>query len=360
MSGNSTPPSGASVIQAGVVLGKPRFTDINRSAIVRLLGQDGRSVDVSNVRGGGENAGASSGVVVFDASIDGVERGYVLRYAPMKNERRLFLDYRIPEQAGLQKKLAQARLPVPDSFWVDPDGRILGVPGFVMERIDGEVAHAAPFSSGLVAEASQADRLATIGSIHEVLGRIHSVDWQALDLQRDVCRAEGRTYLERYINWYWKTVEWVADKASLSRLDAVRQWLFSNQPSHHPDDASLIHGDPSLGNYMLQEGRVAAAIDWELSGIVSPSYDIAMQCLANSFYRQAAPESAAIIPTDAEWIASYEERSGRRLKDFNFYMKAACLPLLTVHLSMRRSIPQEMLTMHSEMTEATWAVAEAH
>ncbi len=55
------------------------------------------------------------------------------------------------------------------------------------------------------------------------------------------------------------------------------QWLRSN-----PLDQSrtaLVHGDYRLGNFIVDEGQLAAVLDWELAHIGDPMEDVAWLCL---------------------------------------------------------------------------------
>lgn len=340
---------------------KPDFTDIDPADIARFLAQQpdiAGPVEIANVRGGGANAGASSGVVVFDAILEGKVEPLVLRYAPLRNEGRIFFDYGIRQQYELQARLADAGLAVPRARWIDPDGAVLGLPGFIMEKVEGDVAHASPFSAGLIGDAAPDVRERRIASIFRALGSVHGADWQSSAVASCVRQAAGRTHFERYINWYWETVKWV-QPPHRERLERLRSWLFANQPDIHHDDLALIHGDPSLGNYMLEGDEVRAIIDWELAGIVAPAYDIAMQCMANSYYRAvSAPEVAARIPDDARWVAHYESVTGRRVEHFEFFRRAVTLPLLVVQLSMSRNFPDGLRDEFLAGMEAIWAVGE--
>lgn len=348
-------------IASSVAASKPDFREIDPSRIADLIRglEDGKpDVRVWGVHGGGANAGASSGVVVFKASIGSAEGRYVLRYAPMNREGRIFVEYCIPEQFELQRRLAAAGLSVPMARWLDPDGGVLGQPGFVMDRIDGDVAHAAPFQAGLIGDAPPDLRQARIEAIMSALSVVHRADWRALDLEPVVRGAGSGTPVERYLAWFWKTVEWSAP-AFAERLGAARQRLLADEPSEHPDDLSLVHGDPALGNYMLSGTQVTGVIDWELAGILAPAYDVAMQCLANSYYRAlSAPDVSARIPSDEDWIAMYEGLAGRRVVHFDYYRRVAAWVLLSVQASMARNFSGQALEQYLVGLEPIWAIAE--
>ena len=357
----SDQPDLKTMIDASVAATKPRFGAIEPDRLADFIrGQTGaRAVTLSNIRGSSELTGASSGIVLFSAAINGVSRDYVLRYAPTDNPLRIFFDYNIAGQFAVQHKLARAGLPVPDTHWADPEGAALGLPAFVMEAAAGEVAHASAFTGGLFAETDDAGRSAMFDRVLAAQHTIHEVDWRALGLDRDVCAGPGRTPIERYIAYFWQTAEWVKP-FQIERLAAVRDWLVRNQPDYHVEEYRLVHGDPGLGNYMFAGGKIVAIIDWELSGIVHPTYDLAMHCALSDFFRaSAAPEVAAIIPTSAAWLARYTQVTGRTPADFANFQKLVTLPSLIVSLSMNRGMPPGMRAGHLQMIEAIWQQAEA-
>jgi aminoglycoside phosphotransferase (APT) family kinase protein len=350
------------IVDASVMATKPKFTDIEPNRLAAFIARQpdvSGEVTLSSVRGGGASAGASSGIVVFDADIAGERRGYVLRYAPMNHAGRIFAEYDVAGQFETQRRLGQSGFPAPHARWLDATGEHLGLPGFIMDKVDGEVADGSPFTGGLIAEADHTERLRLIGEILRALRGVHQVDWRALGLQDCSRDGGGRTPLERYLNSFWKTAEWAPPPAR-ERLEAVRLKLFADQPTYHEDDHTLIHGDPGLGNYMFRDGKVVSVLDWELSGILHPTYDVAMQCSLHNYFRGAAPpEVARTIPSNAEWVALYEQVSGAKVRDFDFFQRAVALPSLIVNLSMHRNIPAQMKAAHLAMMEATWSVAEA-
>jgi aminoglycoside phosphotransferase (APT) family kinase protein len=311
------------------------------------------------LRGSGDKTGQSSGIVLFGANITGKTEQYVLRYAPMNNQQRIFAEYDIGGQFHLQRQLSRAGLPVPNGRWLDQTGEFLGLPGFVMDAIDGEVAHSSAFTGGLIAEATEEARGELFSQIFCSLDKVHNVEWRRHGLDAYVRAGSGRTPIERYVNWFWKTAEWIRSP-QMDRLAKVRDWLLLNQPDYHHDEYRLVHGDPGLGNYMFKDSKVVAIIDWELAGIIHPTFDLAMQCSGFNYMKQAASaEVAAKIPDDSSWIAAYELATNRRIVDFDYFRKLVTLMSLIVFLSIDRSLSPEMKAAHEKMLEPTWAIAEA-
>ncbi|MCH7788182.1 MAG: phosphotransferase, partial [Acidobacteria bacterium] len=152
----------------------------------------------------------------------------------------------------------------------------------------------------------------------------------------------------------------VGRREQRQRLEVVRRRLLVDEPHEHADELALIHGDPALGNYMISGTQVTAVIDWELAGILTPAYDIAMQCLANFYYRSlSSPEVVARIPSDVEWVALYERISGRRIVNLDYYRRVAACVLLVVQISMARNFTGAALKAYLQGLEPIWQVAES-
>lgn len=351
-----------SIIDASVSAGKPDYRKIDARRIAQLIeAQSNLPVTIlpESIRGGGEKAGASSGIVVFDAIVGEVQKGLVLRYAPMDNPLRLFGEYCIPEQYEVQKRLHAGGLPVPNAEYVDPTGQTLGLPGFIMERVDGIVADGSPFTGGLIADADAEQRKVLTDEIFAALGRIHQFDWESSGIAPFVRSGGGETHISRYLNWFWNTGVWVRPK-QIERLRTARDWLLHNQPDYAPHELRLIHGDPGLGNYMFRDNRVVAIIDWELCGIAHPTYDIVMQVGLNEFFRSSASEEVSSrIPSADSWIRRYCEVTGEKLRDVEYYQKLVAFMQIVVSLSMNRSVPEGMREAHGAMLEPIWAVLES-
>ncbi len=66
-----------------------------------------------------------------------------------------------------------------------------------------------------------------------------------------------------------------------SARPAVRlglNWLRRNAPDR-PNEQSVVHGDFRNGNILVDNGRLAAVIDWELAHIGDPMEDLAYLCM---------------------------------------------------------------------------------
>jgi aminoglycoside phosphotransferase len=98
--------------------------------------------------------------------------------------------------------------------------------------------------------------------------------------------------------------QWRADNLNRAPdpvLQLAYNWLDDNLPE---DDgpATLVHGDTGVGNFMMDDGKVTALLDWELTHYGDPMEDLA-QIWVRMLFQPFAPP--------AEIFRLYEEASGR-------------------------------------------------
>lgn len=311
-------------------------------------------VTINGVRGN-DKVGASSGIVLFTAAYRGadgpVERDYVLRHAPTTAER-LFLDYDMSRQFRVQKALQGSGVPVPDPLWLDAEGEHLGAPGFVMERTAGDAPSPAAFVKGPIAEASPADREAMLDQAARSLARVHNFDFAAAGLSDFAMDAPGDGGVERYVNWLWRTWEWI-DVAEYARLVPVYKSLVVNAPR---GKETLIHGDSSLHNYLFAGNRVTAMLDWEQSSVSRPEADLALQILGNRIF--AAP-GAIQPPSDEQWLERYARMGGRPLDPLDYYIKLSCYLVIVCVIALERNLPEEVRAAQRPFTDMLWNILES-
>ncbi|ORA07520.1 phosphotransferase family protein [Mycobacterium arosiense] len=313
-------------------------------------------VEVTVIGDVGE-VGASSGIVLFDASYESglgrVTRELVLRHAPA-TERRLFFEYDMARQFQVQRALQGSGVPVPEPVWLDPDGRWLGVPGYTMSRARGILPHTACFLRGPLVEVSPADREEMLGQVMKALVAIHTTDISASGLENFVMNAHGSAPLERCINWYWQTWEWVR-LPHFARLVPVRRWLLDNLPSGEPE---LIHGDANLHNYMFDGNRLVAVLDWEVSTLGRAEVDLAMQCVVNQLFAPEPDSGLLMPPSEEEWLATYHAAGGRPLRDFEYFKKLAAYMLLVALGALQRNMTDAEREEHEPLLQPCWQRVE--
>jgi aminoglycoside phosphotransferase (APT) family kinase protein len=344
-----------SVLDSVIGAGKAAVHRIGAEEICRLMtSQPDIRGDVHiMVTGDGGAVGASNGIVVFDArwdSADGpVARQLVLRHAP-GSDQRLFFEYDLARQFHIQQALFGTAVPVPEPLWLDADGTSLGVPGYVMARTKGVAPSPAAFVRGPLAEASASDREEMIGQIMKTLVAIHRTDLTTGGLAGFVMNAPGTTALERCINWYWRTWDWIA-LPHHERLVPVREALLRYVPVGEPE---LLHGDTTLQNYLFDGTRLMAVLDWEMSTLGRAESDLAMQCLSNELFAPPPGSPFPQPPSEQEWLDRYRDAGGRPLHDFGYYKKLAAYMIIVAVSALQRNMSEEDRSAHEPLLRPCW------
>jgi len=226
-------------------------------------------------------------------------------------------------EARLLRALEPTRVRAPGVLAVCDRPEVIGVPFYVMERIDGEVITdvvpdplATPEQHGLIAH-----------ELIDALVELHDTDWRAAGLE-GFGRPTG--YLERQLrrfNGLWEHNR----TRELSQVEEVGAWLAANIPESPP--ATIVHGDYRLGNTMFAAStpaRLIAIFDWEMATIGDPLADVGYMLMhwteasdvLGKFNLNNVTRGPG-FPTRAELTARYEERSGRSVQALDWYVTLA-------------------------------------
>jgi aminoglycoside phosphotransferase (APT) family kinase protein len=171
--------------------------------------------------------------------------------------------------------------------------------------------------------------------------KLHQVNFEAVGLG-DYGRPGG--YFERQVA-RWTRQYRDAESESIPAMDALIERL----PARIPADQSVsnAHGDYRLENVMYHptENRIIAVLDWELSTIGHPLADIAYNCF---LWRSHSPGWGSLdgvdfktsgIPTEAEYVARYCERTGRgEIEDWPFLMAFSIFRLASISQGVYRRV----------------------
>jgi aminoglycoside phosphotransferase (APT) family kinase protein len=216
-------------------------------------------------------------------------------------------------EAFLLRALAGTDVRVPKVLATCDDEALLGVPFYVMERVEGVVLNA------VLPEGMEPARIGE--ELIDALVEVHAADWQG-------CGLEGfgkpTGYLERQLRRFSGLWEHNATRP-VPALDEVSRWLAEHRPESGP--ATLVHGDYRLGNVMYTGNHLSAIFDWELATIGDPLADVGY--LLATWAQAGDPESTVAslttvtrrpgFPTRDQLVARYEERSGRSMTDARWY-----------------------------------------
>lgn len=233
----------------------------------------------------------------FEAAWEGGRRGFAVRREP---EDGLLAPYDIRGQWTLHEALAQrSAVPVPALDWLEPDPGVLGMPFYVMERVDGVVPVQWRGDDPAIFPDEEARREIGLGFV-DALAAVHAVDPADAGLPVPA-EAPAVREVARWERFY--------EEAVLIEVPVVREalaWLRANTVAS--ERVVLCHGDYRIGNFVLgADRRIAAILDWELAHAGDPVEDIAWAALR--LFRGRSPRWSHLLEGD-EFLARYAERTG--------------------------------------------------
>lgn len=273
-----------------------------RRWFARLLGTD--DVQLRDLRQHTEGfSWQTYTMVVVD---DGQAHPRAVRREP---EDGLLAPYDTEQQYRIHRAvLEHSDVPMPHLIALELDPSWVGMPFYVMERLEGHVPVQWAPDDPLAFPNEDARR--HVGQqFVDVLADIHAIDWRRAGLTDlgDPANSDeaALAQLEHWERYY--------TDARLVELPALRRaiaWLRANVATS--GQVSLVHGDYRLGNFMLDEHRAINGIfDWELAHVSDPVEDIAYSGLR--LFRGRSPLLSNLLHPD-EYLERYADRSGLQVE----------------------------------------------
>lgn len=284
-------------------------------ALLNAQSDAGDDVEITNVRNVGENAGASSGSLIFDAAFGGGDNMYYLVKFDPKSAMAPFHQYDMGAQFKIQQALQASGVSTPHPRWVDVTGEHLGAPGYVMDFVEAESPAASAYTNGLMADASPAERTAMTHEAVSALAAMHEVDHAAQGLDFLNARAVGDTSIDREINWILDMVHY--NEMHDDRIHNAAGRLKTRQPKDVAD--VLIHGDSKFDNFLFVDGKVVGIIDFENSTIAPREHDLAYNVFTSECMSWGLERPDGFLSPN-EMCAVYEKASGYQIRDWDYYM----------------------------------------
>ena len=260
-------------------------------------------------------------------------------------------------EARVLTALRDTEVPAPYCYGSCEDSEVIGMPFYVMEKVDGwapnlrgeKIYNEPPFDT-MPYEYGIA--FAIVGG----LTLLANVDYKAVGLEG---YGKPDNFMERQVDRWSSQLKGYPEKykgyqaRSFEGYDEVEEWLRKNvRKSEH---AGIMHGDVGTPNMMFRHGppaRLAAMIDWELSTIGDPLFDIAgfSSGMHDERFPDLTPASALNnpdhAPTKQELMRYYCAGTGRKEEDLDFYavlvgFKYGCLLEYKVAQAAAGILPKE-------------------
>lgn len=296
--------------QPGEVTERHRF-DVERLAahLAQHLPGFGGPVDVKQFQGGQSNP---TYLLTTPAA------RFVMRSKPGPGAKLLPSAHAIEREFHVMRALAAQGIPVPETLLLVEDESVIGRAFYLMQHVDGRILWEQSLPNATIAE-----RSAIYDEMNRVIARLHTVDIERAGLA-DYGKAGN--YFQRQIGRWTKQYR-ASETDRVESMDRLIDWL----PAHIPpgEETTVVHGDYRLDNLVFHpsEPRIIAVLDWELSTLGHPLADFSYHCMSwhippGAFRGIAGLDHAALgIPTEAEYIRRYCERTGRgAIEHWNFYL----------------------------------------
>lgn len=183
-----------------------------------------------------------------------------------------------PAKGGVRKELMLIELvgrhgiPAPVIEHEDADGRLVGIPFFIMDSAGDQTA-----ADWIGRPGDDPRRLfAEMGS---VLARIHGIAFERSgDIRHDgIVPSDPRELLDEL----YRLTDWLVEERLLECDEAA---LFKSLPMPQTDGVQLCHSDFHAVQCIVHDGRIAAVVDWESAWAGNPAVDFAITHAYLDFY----------------------------------------------------------------------------
>lgn len=225
-------------------------------------------------------------------------------------------------EARVQSALADTRVPVPRIILVD-EGELLGVPCYVMTKVDGHVIRGM-MPAGYAETAAERESMSRV--YIETLTQLHSLEPATIGLQ-NFGRPTG--FVERQVR-RWSSQWEMTRSHDLKDLDELCRRLSQRSPKS--TSTGIVHGDYKIDNLAFgvrAPGEIVGVLDWELSTLGDHLTDLGMVAL---YWRSPGDAPLPLVPSvtqlDGFWsrdqiIEEYATLTDTDLTDLNYYQAFA-------------------------------------
>lgn len=300
-------------------------------------------------------AGMSSETLLFDMhwQENGEVRSgrFVGRLPPPEDAFPIFPRYDFDLQVGVMQLVGnKSRVPVPRVPWQERGADALGVPFFIMERIDGEMVPDSPpyVFGGWLLEAAPAQQQEVQQELVAILAGIHGIEATPEETDFLQITQPGGTPLRRHFAREKALYEWGRNGMHFSLIEQLFDWLEAHWPEQE-SPAVINWGDARPANVLWQNFKATAVLDWELAAMAPREMDVGYLIFFHRYFHHVAQIMAGMnaMPDFLrrnDVVAAYERMTGARLHDIDWYISYGLLQqaIVETRLSQRRILFGEM------------------
>jgi aminoglycoside phosphotransferase (APT) family kinase protein len=187
---------------------------------------------------------------------------------------------------------------VPQPLALEPAGGRLGPAGMLVSFVEGTSVAPRILRKPEFEEA----RGRLTAQLAGALARIHAIDPTTLD---GVLPDPAGDPAVAQISEWERQLDEIGEP--LPAVELGLRWLRANAPE--PAEPRLVHGDFRLGNFIVDEGGLAAVIDWELAHLGDPAEDVGWLCIRSWRFGNDDRPVAGVGGLE-ELISAYQSAGG--------------------------------------------------
>lgn len=242
----------------------------------------------------------------------------------------LFAPYSAAPQALSMRSLENSAVPVPHVYWSSDDASIFGAPFLFCEKMSGSAV--VPWVSATEPSLDEGYRKRLGEQFIDAVAALHCVAWQDKPIAE---MAHGITVenTARLSVEYWETqiARWAMRPYPMAEWGI--RWLKSHAPV--APRVTIVHGDYRTGNFLEEDGRITAILDWELVHLGDPHEDLGWASLP--MYMGGSKLISRLAEPD--WFyARYSEKAGFQVSmaSVRYYQVLSLLKLAATHMAAAR------------------------
>jgi len=296
-----------------------------------LFPTDAENVQVSNLHSM-RIQGMSNRMRVFSIAYTSRKRVFrrvlVMRIYRNQSREKLSREYRA------LKMLKAKGIPVPEALMLEADGRAVGEPFMVMEKING--VSASYFLD------NDENALSTVDMLARLLASLHTIEPTTL-FPCGVSKSElagTLEFRESILSQVRRRISlgYITSLSPLIRSQYLKAITRLEMTKVQPSRLTLIHGDFGPDHVLLtQNGPVI--VDWEGIRVGDPAYDVGWvyhiiriegQAMIDHRFVRVPNRASISFDLGEEFLKHYEHYSGSEPVNLGFYKDLAAIKLATI------------------------------
>lgn len=214
------------------------------------------------------------------------------------------------EEFALVQAAHDAGMTVPRPLWVDAEGKVIGKPFTILQRLSG-VAEPRLVLGQIsdLAESGEVEEPGEVLARHlgQEIARLHRVTPDKAPAGLAFLPAAGGDLIRQRVAEYRRWLDRLPQAQPV--LEWALNWIEERAPA--TEHIALCHRDFRLGNIMVEDGALRGILDFEFAGWSDPDEDLGWFC-ARCWRFGAYDKEAGGLGSKEAFFAGYAEVAGRQ------------------------------------------------